>query len=324
MPLPLDNDAEQYLRLRRQQSVLVGGADTLDPVALRDEERALRARYGHGPQMHRETLVKAHGGIPRHFILDPAEAPLGELIHFHGGGWVMGEPEDYLAVCRALAKASGWRVVVPDYRKAPEHPFPAGLDDCRAIVGERLRVRDAGGPDGSLPLAVGGDSAGGNLAAVITAERAATDRDALAAQVLITPVLDSDLDRPSYRDPGRQLTLTRDAMAWFWDQYHPRGPRVDPALAPLRSPHLAALPTTVFISVGTDVLRSEGEAYLALLADAGVDVRHREFAGQLHGFFQLHNVMAASTQAVDTIAEELRAIARASQRTNPTHTGGLS
>ena len=325
MPLPLDRDAAQYLRLRRQQSVLgSGSAGALDPVALRDEERTLRARYGHGPRMHRETEVKARARIPRHYILDPVEVPLGELVHLHGGGWVMGEPEDYLAVCRALAHASGWRIVVPDYRKAPEHPFPAGLDDCRAIVEERLRVRDAGGPGDRIPIAVGGDSAGGNLAAVIAAERAGSDRDALAAQVLITPVLDSDLDRPSYRDPDRQLTLTRDVMAWFWEQYRPHGPRVDPDLAPLRSPHLAALPTTVFVSVGTDVLHSEGEAYLELLAGAGVEVRHRDFPGQLHGFFQLHDVMPASAQAVHAIADELRAIARASQRPNLTHTGGHS
>ena len=306
-PIRIDRDAQQYLRQRRHHSAMSGAV--LDPAALRSEERSLRHRYGHGPRMHREMLVAASEGVPRHHLLEPVGRPAGELVYVHGGGWVMGEPEDYLAVCRALAHASGWRMVVPNYRKAPEHPFPAGLTDIRAVVRHRLDVcRLATAP---IPFGIGGDSAGGNLAAVIAAEQSQEDPGALSAQVLITPVLDSDLDTASYRDPHRQLTLTRDAMAWFWDQYRPDGDRADARLAPLRSPHLAALPRTVFVSVGTDVLQSEGEDYLDRLRSAGVDVHHLELTGQLHGFFQLYNVMAASAEAVDWIAGELRRVGSA-------------
>ncbi|GAA3936271.1 alpha/beta hydrolase [Microbacterium soli] len=313
MTIRLDRDAERYLLGRREHSAM--SSAVLDAAALRAEERNLRHRYGHGPRMWSESSQPASGDVPRHHILDPVESAVGELIYIHGGGWVMGEPEDYLAVCRALAHASGWRVVVPDYRKAPEHPFPAGLDDARAVVGHRLSIRSSDAEP--IPFGVGGDSAGGCIAAVLAGEHSA----AVSVQVLITPVLDSDLDTPSYLDPQRQLTLTREVMAWFWDQYRPGGDRTDARLAPLRSTRLADLPPTVFVSVGTDVLKSEGDAYLQRLRSAGVDVRHRDFPGQLHGFFQLHNVMAASAEAVDWIAGELRRVSSPG-RTALVETGG--
>ena len=298
MPIVLDGDARDYLRMRRAQSAM-SSAGPLDPEALRREERILRGRYGHGPEMRRETERPARGGVPRHFVLEPTAAPRGTLVYLHGGGWVMGEPEDYLAVCRALAAESGWRVVVADYRKAPEHPFPAAFEDALAVVLEVLR--DSGG----RPVAVAGDSAGGNLAAAVSAELGGGDSGPLAAQVLITPVLDSDLGTASYLDPDRQLSLTREAMRWFWDCYAPEQARDDVRLAPLRRTGFESLPPTVFVSVRSDVLWSEGEQYLARLRRSGVPVRHREYPGQMHGFFQLYNVMASSQDAVAWIAREL-------------------
>lgn len=318
MPPSLDADAAAYLDLRRRDSAMSPGT-ALDPRALRAEERTLRSRYGHGPRMHSEAQISGTGIVPRHVVLEPTPHPRGELLYIHGGGWVMGEPEDYLAVCRELAHASGWRIVATDYRKAPEHPFPAALDDCRAVA----RQRQARAASEGIPFGVAGDSAGGNLAAVIAAGFAAEQPSALAVQVLITPVLDSDLDTPSYLDPDAQLTLTRDTMAWFWDQYVPHDSRIDERVAPLRSPHVAGLPLTIFVSVGTDVLRSEGESYRERLTAAGVAVRHREFPGQMHGFFQLRNVMPASAEAVAWIADELRTVGPAhAEPHTPTHTGG--
>jgi len=324
MTVSLDRDAELYLQSRRLESAM-SAAEGLDPRSLRLEERSLRSRYGHGPEMWHESLVEARHDAPRHYILEPTEHVLGEIVYLHGGGWVMGEPEDYLPVCRALADASGWRIIVADYRKAPEHPFPAAYSDALAMVHHRLehgadRWRDGEG----IPFGVAGDSSGGNLAAAISASLAANQPHPLSVQVLIYPVLDSDLNTASYLDPDRQLSLTREVMSWFWDQYAPRSVRDDVRAAPLKSDRLHGLPETVFLSVESDVLHSEGEAYLDRLRQEGVAVHHREFSGQLHGFFQLYNVMAASTQAVAWIAQELRALSARRKGTTLTQSGAVN
>lgn len=305
----LDKDAQEYLALRRRTS---GMSQTLTPLSLRDEERRLRERYGHGPQMFRERLVSAAEGCPRHFVLDPVAQPQGTVLYLHGGGWVMGEPEDYLAVCRSLAKSSGWRVLVADYAKAPERPFPNGLDECLRLARSLVQARKTSPSDASSALnriVLAGDSAGGNLAAAITAQLSETYPGSIAAQVLITPVLDADFERPSYLDPERQLSLTRAHMQWFFDQYVPSAAdRADPRISPLRAESFAGLPRTFVVSAGSDVLKSEIDEYLAKITEAGVLVRHLELAGQMHGFFQLHNVMAASERAVDWVAAALHTL----------------
>lgn len=306
MPIVLDRDAQEYLRLRREQSVMSDQA-SLSVDALRAEERRLRTRYGHGPVLLSEREIPASASTPRHLILDPVAEVEGVLVYFHGGGWVMGEPEDYLAVCRALAAESRWRVIVADYRKAPEHPFPAAFEDALALVEHvRIAARDGAGP---LPLAVGGDSAGGNLAAAVSHDLGLRHPGTLAAQLLVTPVLDTVLDTESHLDPARQLTLTRELMAWFWELYAPAADGNDPRLAPLRVAGMSHLPATIFISAGTDVLWSEGRQYLTRLQDAGVRVIEREYPGQMHGFFQLYNVMDASRDAVVWAAQCLAEVA---------------
>lgn len=364
MNVVLDEDARRYLMTRRAESVF-GVAEAMTPQVLRAEEARLRERYGHGPAMHNEwsysaseaalqseaptmrdaadenivtnafpatdDSVSAGRSVASCVVLDPTAKPKGTLVYVHGGGWVMGESADYLAVCRALAAASGWRVVVADYRKAPEDPFPAGLEDVVGLL--RLVVDGEEGLRAGGPIAVGGDSAGANIAASAakllaagkeTAERAGSpDREVPAgyagssgqvarkvdAQVLITPVLDTDLDTRSYRDPARQLSLTRDAMAWFLDQYVPSGmPREDERIAPLRSKNFGGFAPTLFVEVASDVLFDEGRAFQEKLREAGVPVRTLHFSGQMHGFFQLYSVMPAAARAVEWIATELKAI----------------
>lgn len=286
-------------------------SQALTPRALRSEERSLRERYGHGPQMLHERLVDASEGRPRHFVLEPVERPHGTVLYLHGGGWVMGEPEDYLAVCRSLAKASGWRVIVADYAKAPERPFPIGFDESLALAVSLLGAQgeNSGEESAHQKFVLAGDSAGGNLVAAIAARLSVAAPGSIAAQILITPVLDSDFDRPSYLDPERQLSLTRDHMRWFFDQYVPSDEdRADPRVSPVRAESFAGLPQTFVVSAGSDVLKSEIEEYLAKLDEAGIPVRHLELPGQMHGFFQLHNVMAASAHAVDWIAAALHTL----------------
>lgn len=313
----LDDDARAYLALRRQAgSSLRAGA--LNASSLRDEERSLRARYGHGPVLWRERLVPEGLELPRHFVLEPRESPPGTILYIHGGGWVMGEPEDYLSVCRALCHESGWRVIVTDYAKAPEHPFPMAYNQClrlaQSLLSNPASQRDAQ----SHSFAIAGDSAGGGIAAAIAAELSSHSSGRLAAQILITPVLDSKLDRPSYLDPDRQLSLTRSNMAWFFDQYAPASvDRADPRISPLRSGSLRSLPETLIVSAGSDVLASEIEEYTVKLRAANVSVRERAFPGQMHGFFQLHNVMRASRVAVNWIAEQLNELETSMTRHTP-------
>ncbi len=150
---------------------------------------------------------------------------------------------------------------------------------------------------------VAGDSAGGNLAAVVAQRARDENGPAIALQVLVYPATDSDLDNGSYRDPDNQLLLTRDAMVWFWDHYAPDpASRANPDASPLRAADLSGLPPALVLTAEYDVLRDEGEAYAERLRQAGVPVEFRRFEGQMHVFFTLVNVLPASAEALDLVA----------------------
>jgi acetyl esterase len=198
----------------------------------------------------------------------------------------MGSIDHFDVMARKLAERTSCAIVLVDYRLAPEHRYPVAVDDCwaglqwaAAHLGEI-----AGRPD--APLIVAGDSAGGNLAAVVARRARDEGGPPLALQVLIYPVTDADLDRPSYVDPENQLLLTRASMVWFWDHYLPDAARrAEPDASPLRAPNLEGLPPAVILTAEHDVLRDEGEAYAARLQEAGVPVDVQRHEGQTHGFF---------------------------------------
>lgn len=250
-----------------------------------------------------EHKIAVSGGEIDARLLKPKGDVGGLIVWFHGGGWVFGNIEEADAVCRRLAQAAACAVLVVDYRLAPENRYPTAADDCAAATEWALaRVADLAGRD--VPVLVGGDSAGGNLAAV-TAQRL---KGRLAGHVLVQPITDCDLDRPSYTDPKNQTLLNRDSMVWFWGHYLPdteRRKEVD--ASPLRG-DLGGLSPAVVITSDHDVLSDEGEEYVRKLKDAGVNAAHRSFAGQIHAFFLFPVALPVADEALAFVAEEVRKI----------------
>lgn len=258
--------------------------ETLSPGAARAQLAALRAAAGvAGPEV---ALVRdvSVGGVPARFYAPVAVPDLPLIVYAHGGGWVLGGLDSHDAFCRALALATGAALLAVDYRLAPEHPFPAALDDLHtalAWVGAG-RLRDCL-PDEVVPdpmrIVLAGDSAGGNLAAVV-----ATEAPALCAQILLCPVLDARLAHPSHGLAGPGLMVTGATMRWFRDHYAGGADPADPRLSPLAARDVAGLPPTFLVTAGVDPLCDEGLAYAARLAGAGVPLTHLHYPGQMHGF----------------------------------------
>jgi acetyl esterase len=221
-------------------------------------------------------------------VLVPIEPARGVFVYYHGGGWVIGSLEEFDTLGRKLAERTSCAVVLVDYRLAPEYQFPTPVDDSYAAlewVGAHLK-EIAGSED--VPLIVGGDSAGGNLSAVMALRARDRGGPSIALQVLIYPVTDADLDRPSYVDPENQLLLDKAGMIWFWDHYVPDvSQRSDPDASPLQAADLSGLPPAVVLTAEHDPLRDEGEEYARRLEEAGVPVNFKRYDGQVHGFFQL-------------------------------------
>ncbi|MQA00862.1 MAG: alpha/beta hydrolase fold domain-containing protein [Dehalococcoidia bacterium] len=258
-----------------------------------EEARALGAALvdlaGPGPEMARvdeHTVPVADGDVPVR-VLVPIEPPRGVIVYYHGGGWVIGSINESDTLGRKLAERTSCVVVLVEYRLAPEYRYPTAVDDSWAAlqwVGEHLG--DIAGQD--VPIIVAGDSAGGNLAAVMALRARDRGGPEIALQVLVYPVTDADLDRPSYVDPENQLLLSRDSMVWFWDHYVPdTARRTEADAAPLQAKDLSGLPPAVVMTAEHDVLRDEGEAFAARLEQAGVSVDLERHAGQMHGFFTL-------------------------------------
>jgi acetyl esterase len=228
------------------------------------------------------------------------------LIYFHGGGFVFGNLDTHDSLCRALAKASDAIVISVDYRLAPEHKFPAAVDDSYAATqwvaanAERLGI-DA------CRVSVGGDSAGGNLATVIAMRCRATGGPKLSSQVLLYPVTDMGrFDTASYVELAENYFLTRAAMEWFGGHYvaaedHKRHPEV----SPLRAPDLSGLPPALVITAEFDPLRDEGEAYARRLEQAGVQVTSKCYPGMIHGFVSMHAALSGGREAIQETAKFL-------------------
>jgi acetyl esterase/lipase len=233
------------------------------------------------------------GAIPAR-VYKPVPDPVGTVVYYHGGGWVLGSLDEFDAVCQALAVASGARVVSVDYRLAPEHRFPAAVDDAFAAL---VRIAE---PHPGEPIVVAGDSAGGNLAAVSALRARDAGGPEIALQVLVYPVVDCDLTRPSYVEcSGRDLFLNTPEMVWFWDHYAPdEAEREHPDASPIRASDLSGLPPAYVVVAQHDPLRDEGLAYAAALESAGVPVTVAQYDDQIHAFFWLVNVMESADRAV--------------------------
>ena len=228
-------------------------------------------------------------GVPVRSYLPAGPPRILPLIWFHGGGWVAGSLDAVDPLCRALASTSGAALTSVAYRLAPEHPFPAALEDCVAVL-------RAAATDG--PVVVGGDSAGGGLAAA--ACLALGDEDLpITAQVLLNPLLDATLSSPSIWEFASGFGLTRESLEEFARLYVGAGDPADPLCSPLLAPSLAGLPPAVIVTAEFDPLRDEGEDYAVRLAEAGVVVRVRRWDGMVHGFMGLWSVTPAAAEAME-------------------------
>jgi len=280
----------------------------LTPAEARGFGAMLRDLFGPGPDVEKSydvELATADGHSFSVRVLIPAGEIRAVIVYYHGGGWVIGNIDEFDHLARALANGLHAAVVNVDYRLAPEHRYPAAADDAftalKWAAGQMTEI--AGGP---VPLVVMGDSAGGNLSAVVAQKARDAGGPELAAQVLIYPVTDANLDNGSYSDPENQLMLTRDAMIWFWDHYAPDpASRANPDASPLQTEDLAGLAPAIVLTAEHDVLREEGETYAERLRQAGVPVEHRRFPGQMHGFFTMVNLLPGSADGIAYVCEHL-------------------
>jgi acetyl esterase len=243
------------------------------------------------------------GGIPARVYSPAPDAP-GVVVYYHGGGWVLGSVDDWDASVRALAVASGCDVVSVDYRLAPEHVFPAAVDDAYDAL-----IWAAGSLADGRPLVAAGDSAGGNLAAVCALRARDTGGPSLALQLLVYPVTDHDLDRKSYHQyDGTEFILNRKDMAWFWEHYAPDpAARANPYASPLRASDLSGLPPAHIVSAEHDPLRDEVFGYADRLRAAGVPVQHRHYGEEIHAFFTFVNLLDDADNAVSEAGAAIRA-----------------
>ncbi len=294
--------------LHPQSAALVGSADSPSPGEDGFDLAAARADMladppAPAPQDAVEEVreVDADGVRCRLYRPRPG-APV--LVHVHGGGWVMGGLDSHDAVCRALAARSASAVLAIDYRLAPEHPWPAALEDVETAVAWLQREGAAYGVDPGR-LALLGDSAGGGLVAAL-ALRARRGGPSYALQVLVYPVLDARQGTASYASEG-WAGLGAAEMAWYWDAYAPAGTdRTDPEVSPAAAGDLAGLPPALVLSAEHDVLRDEAEDFAARLAAAGVPVVATRWLGTAHGFFRRPAAVDAASAAVDHVALALR------------------
>lgn len=245
------------------------------------------------------------GAIPaRIYTPEAAAGPL--LMYFHGGGYVKGGLDEADTFCRRIAKATGRIVVAVGYRLAPEHPFPAALDDAWDATAWAFRHAADLGSDVHA-FAVSGESAGGNLAAVVCHLARSTGEVVIAFQVLLQPVVDFTLSFASIAMPATECLVPRDDLAWYYREYYSTDRDLrDPLVSPLWAEDLAGLPPALIIAAEYDSLRDEANAYAERLRAAGVVVQYACYPGMVHGFLQMAGLVDAAQQAIDQIAAFLR------------------
>ena len=278
------------------------------PEEARQYRAELAALNGPAPAMARvedHTIERPDGSFQVRALV-PKGTPAGVIVYYHGGGWVVGSIDESDTVGRKLAERTSCTVVLVDYRLAPEHPYPVAVDDSyAALEWAAAHMDDIAGAD--VPLIVAGDSAGGNLSAVMALRARERNGPTIAMQVLIYPVTDANFDRPSYLDAENQLFLTRDSMVWFFDHYIPDvARRTEPEASPIYAEDLSGLPPAVILTAEHDVLRDEGEEYAAKLEAAGVEVNFQRHLGQMHAFFALL-MLPGSERGMQHVVKAVRA-----------------
>jgi len=258
------------------------------------------------PAVGEVRALRTDGGVPLRLYRPAAAGVHPVLVYFHGGGWTIGDLDTHDVLCRQLCDAAGAAVLAVDYRLAPEHRFPAAVDDCLAAVRWLRREAAALALDGAR-VAIGGDSAGGNLAAAVALLLRDAGEAAPALQLLIYPATDQRAGAPSHRSNAQGYLLTADSVAWYRGHYLP-----DPAqwtdwrASPLLAPDLSRLPPALVLTAGFDPLRDEGRQYADALSAAGNRVQYVCFERQVHGFITMSKVIDEARTAVALCGAVLR------------------
>ncbi len=314
MPVTLDPDAAFVFKAFQEAGR--PAYETLSPIEARDYY--LQARLVTNPEPPELKSVaplaipSPHGLIPSRIYtpktLRQTNGLAPCLVFFHGGGWVIGDLDTHDVACRKLADEGQLIVISVDYRLAPEHKFPAAVDDAIAattwIAGHATEL----GVDASR-LLVGGDSAGGNLAAVVAIAARDGNGPAIAGQVLIYPATDFAMTHPSHSEPETSILLTHSVIRWFRDHYLNGAADIhDWRASPARATTLIGLPPAYVLTAGADPLRDEGDEYARRLKHAGVAVTYRTFPGQFHGFFTMGKLLEQANVAAREIGAWLKAL----------------
>ncbi|MGJ5221836.1 alpha/beta hydrolase, partial [Bradyrhizobium oligotrophicum] len=286
MPVQLDADAAAVYKAFQEAGR--PAYETLTPAEARDYYLAARAVSNPEPpelaEIRELAIPAPHGVIPARLYRPKSLRQVGglapALVFFHGGGWVIGNLDSHDVACRALAHEGELIVISVDYRLAPEHKFPAAVDDCVAAAQWVADHATALGIDASR-LSVGGDSAGGNLAAVVALSARDGKGPKLSGQVLIYPATDFTMSHPSHSEPETSVLLTHSVIRWFRDHYLSSAADIHEWRAsPAKAETLAGLPPAYVLTAGADPLRDEGDDYARRLREAGVPVTHRTHPGQ--------------------------------------------
>lgn len=305
--MPLDPQAQALLTAAAGAPPL----KTLSPTAARQFMREALIPLGGEPEpvsmVDGREIPGPLGPIPIRIYTPEGQGPFPVLVFFHGGGWVIGDLDTHDSICRLLTRSAGCITVSVDYRLAPEYKYPAARDDCYAAtkwVAENAETIN-GDPQ---RLAVGGDSSGGNLAAVVALMARDQGEPHLAYQLLITPVTDYyKPGTPSYQENAEGYFLTRDDMVWFWNHYVSSEEEArHPYASPLQAENLYGLPPAMIITAEFDPVRDEGERYAARLKDAGVSVVSIRYPGQMHLFMNMAGAIDQGKRALADASTGLR------------------
>ncbi len=315
--MPINPDAQTLLTMMSERTTPV---HELTPESAREQQRQ-RSLWANGPaeqiaKVYDRTVPGTTGPIGvRVYVPELTDEPLPLVAFFHGGGWVTCDLDSHDVLCSAIAKRARSVVVSVDYPLAPEHKFPAGVDACWEVT---TWLAEHGAEVGGDParLAVGGDSAGGNLAAVVSL-RARAQGLPLAMQLLLYPSVDYRLDQPVDPDTGSAYGLTLDGLRFYYKHYlNSAEDALNPEVSPFHAPDLSGSAPAYVVSCELDPLRPEIEGYAARLHEAGVPVSSRRYLGQIHGFVRATGVIKESWEALDEIGLALRAaFARISDET---------
>ncbi len=307
--MPLDPQAQTVL-----DQMIALGLPPLGTLSPEETRRSMELRNAALPpgepvaKVEDRTIPGPAGEIPIRIYWPEGTGPFPVLVYFHGGGWVIGSITSHDATCRTLTNAAGCMIVSVDYRLAPEHKFPAAAEDAYTAT---KWVAEHGAAIGADPrrVAVGGDSAGGNLAAVVSLMARERGGPPLAYQLLVYPVTDYRFDTPSYGENAEGYLLTKQSMEWFWNHYLNDASQGDhPYASPLRAQDLRGLPPALVITAEYDPLRDEGAAYAARLQEAGVPAACSRYDGMIHGFFGMSLLLDKAKLAVGEAAGALKAV----------------